>query len=142
MDRRRFLGTVGTAAFSGLAGCSGILSGERAPQEYDIGMSSSAFLPAHLEVIVGETVTWANTGARAHSVTAYEDDIPEGAAYFASGGFDSEQVARDAWLEDRGGAIYSYEIYEHTFEIPGRYTYFCIPHEPVGMVGQITVVEE
>ena len=26
----------------------------------------------------------------------------------------------------------------HTFDVPGAYTYFCIPHEMLGMVATIT----
>ena len=141
MDRRTFLaGATGVAA--GLAGCSSVLGGGSVPEDYNVGMSSSRFLPASLEVSVGTTVIWANTGARAHTVTAYEDRIPEEADFFASGGFDSEEAARQAWFDGADGAIYSYETFEHTFEVPGRYTYFCIPHESGGMVGTVTVVEE
>ena len=141
MDRRTFLSGTATGVAAGLAGCSGVLGGEGPPEEYDIGMSSSRFLPASLEVSVGTTVIWANTGARAHTVTAYDDKIPEAADYFASGGFDDEETARQAWLDETGGAIYSYETFEHTFDVPGRYTYFCVPHESGGMVGTITVEE-
>lgn len=142
MDRRTFLAGSATGLAVGLAGCSAALGGEEPPEDYDIGMASSKFLPPSLEVPVGTTVVWANTGSRGHTVTAYEDQIPETAEFFASGGFDSEEAARQAWLDGANGAIHRYGTYEHTFEVPGRYTYFCIPHEMGGMVGQITVVEE
>jgi len=135
MQRRAFLGTLAGASTAGLAGCLG--SGRSI--EHDIGMSANAFLPAEFEVGVGERVTWANTGSRSHSVTAYGRAIPETAEYFASGGFDSEQVARNAWFGKAGGVISSNETYEQAFEVPGRYEYFCIPHEPAGMVGTVVV---
>jgi plastocyanin len=135
MQRRAFLGALAGVSAAGLAGCLG--SGRSI--EYDIGMSANAFLPADFEVDVGETVTWANTGSRNHSVTAYASGIPENAEYFASGGFDSEQAARNAWFEKGKGVISSNQVYEQTFEVPGRYEYFCIPHEPAGMVGTIVV---
>lgn len=31
--------------------------------------------------------------------------------------------------------------FEWTFEVPGEYTYFCIPHEAAGMVANLTVEE-
>jgi plastocyanin len=31
------------------------------------------------------------------------------------------------------------QSYSHTFDTSGQYTYFCIPHEALGMVGQVTV---
>jgi len=141
MRRRVFLGSaaaVGTA----LAGCLG--SGGLSSQDYDIGMSSNAFKPVEYTATVGETVVWGNPNSRAHSVTAYENDIPAEAEYFASGGFDSEQAARKSWREERGragGKIFTGESYEHTFELPGEYRYFCIPHEYGGMKGTVYVEE-
>jgi len=58
-------------------------------------------------------------------VTAYEDEIPDGAAYFASGGFDAEQAANEAYPDE--GSIPEGETYEHTFETTGTYEYYCIP---------------
>jgi plastocyanin len=139
MDRRAFLtATAGVTAVS-LAGCIGTLG---KPVEYDIGMSANDFLPEDdFEPRVGDRVRWRNTGMRTHTVTAYESGIPENADYFASGGFESEKAARDAWLERGGGAIHSGHTFEYTFEVPGTYNYFCIPHEPAGMVDQFTVVK-
>jgi plastocyanin len=143
MNRRAFLAATGSLSAAGLAGCFGV-GGEPAG-EYDVGMSSDAFLPEAYPqegaIEVGETVVWKNTGSRTHTVTAYEGALPEGAAYFAAGGFDSEEAAREAWSSMGGerGAVESGTTYEHTFEVPGEYRYFCIPHEKTGMVGTITV---
>lgn len=143
MDRRGFLASVASGLSVGLAGCAGI-GGSRTPTPgYDIGMTASAFTPADYETRVGDTVTWRNTNSRAHTVTAYEAAIPDDAVYFASGGFDTEQAARDAFWANFGGAIpgNSGATYEHTFDTPGTYEYFCVPHEQGGMVGTITVRE-
>lgn len=94
------------------------------------------FVPDTFEVAVGETVTWENVGSVEHSVTAYENDIPKEVTYFASGGFDSESAARDAYPD---GSIAGEETYEYTFDTAGEYQYFCIPHEQAGMKGTITV---
>jgi plastocyanin len=143
MRRRTFLGSVAAVAGSlSLAGCLG--SGGLSRDDYDIGMASNAFLPAEYTVSVGDTIVWGNPNSRAHSVTAYENAIPKEAAYFASGGFDGEQAARDSWRTERGragGKIFTGETYEHTFETPGEYRYFCIPHEVGGMKGTIVVEE-
>lgn len=139
MDRRAFLTTTAGVAAVGLAGCIGASSKQIV---YDIGMGSSAFVPQKdFEPHVGDRVRWRNTGMRTHTVTAYEAGIPEDATYFASGGFDSEKEAREAWHSFSGheGAIKSGGTYEQVFEVPGTYTYFCIPHEPAGMVGEFTV---
>ncbi|GAA0246690.1 plastocyanin/azurin family copper-binding protein [Haladaptatus pallidirubidus] len=87
------------------------------------------FEPESVTVAPGTTVVWDNVGSVGHSITAYEDEIPEDAEYVASGDFDSEQAARDAYPEgDIGGG----EQYEHTFDVEGNYEYFCIPHESAG----------
>lgn len=135
MDRRGFLARAGVAAGAGLAGCTSV--GGLSEGDFDVGMSQSAFLPQTFEIGVGETVVWGNDSSRPHTVTAYGEEIPPDATYFASGGFDSEQAARDGW--PNAGSIESGETYDHTFEVPGTFGYFCIPHEPAGMVGEIVV---
>lgn len=137
MKRRRLLLTGGTVA---LAGCT-MVPRLRSEEEYDIGMSANAFLPDELTVTVGDTVIWENDGSRAHTVTAYEGGLPNDASFFASGGYDNEPEAREAWHQHEGGNIYPGERYEHTFDVPGRYPYFCIPHEPRGMLADLYVNE-
>jgi len=136
MDRRSYLGAVGGLALGGLAGCIG--SGQ-SEGEHDIGMSTVEFLPAVLEVPPGTTVTWKNTSGTGHTVTAYEDGIPEDAEYFASGEFEEQAAANSGWREGGTGAIYAGEVYEHTFENVGDYEYYCIPHENAAMKGRIVV---
>lgn len=140
MNRRSFLATTAGVTAITLAGCLG-RGGGLSRETYDIGMSSNAFQPVEYEATVGKPVVWGNTSSRAHSVTAYESGIPAETAYFASGGFDSERAAREAWVRQKGrdgGKIVGGETYEHTFEAPGTYNYFCIPHEQV-MVGRVVV---
>lgn len=139
MDRRAFLATAAGIMGTTLAGC--FAQGSLSADEYDIGMSSNAFTPDHHTVSTGETVVWGNTNSRAHSVTAYENAIPDGVEYFSSGGFDTEAAARESWTEHNGrdgGKILTGQTYSHTFETPGTYSYFCIPHEQV-MTGVIVV---
>lgn len=98
------------------------------------------FEPADLNVDVGETVAWENVGSATHTVTAFEDRIPADAAYFASGGADSERAARDSYPPE--GGIERGESYEHTFETTGTYEYGCLPHEGNGMTGTIEVFKK
>lgn len=56
------------------------------------------FNPDEITVAPGTTVIWENVGNIGHSVTAYEEDIPSQAAYFASGGFESEDDVRGAYV--------------------------------------------
>ena len=135
MRRRRFLAAAGAAGAIGLAGCSALATGG----DYDVGMTALAFDPTEITVEVGDEMVWRNTSSRSHTVTAYEAAVPDGADYFASGGYDSESTARNAFYDDLGGRITSGETYAHTFPVAGRYDYFCIPHEQGGMVGAVVV---
>ena len=99
-----------------------------------------AYEPKQVKVEAGTTLTFENVGSIGHTVTAYEDKIPDGASYFASGGYDSEQAAKDAYGNEQGGNIPKGETYEVTLETTGTYEYYCIPHEMNGMVGTIKVV--
>ena len=149
MHRRAFIASGSALAATALAGCIGP---SLADADYDIGMASNAFAPqdpvedaarpTHVAA-VGDTVVWGNTDSRKHTVTAFESSVPDAADYFASGGFDSEPAAREAWKQSLqgGGNIVPGETYAVTFDVPGQYHYFCIPHEDAGMAGKVVVEE-
>ncbi|MFB6081287.1 MAG: plastocyanin/azurin family copper-binding protein [Halanaeroarchaeum sp.] len=120
-----------------------------------------------VRIQAGETVVWENTGSRIHTVTAATRDhgralsilgsptadgggdheeylprLPDGAAFFASGRFRDEVSAVENFVAELngGGAIPPGEQYRHRFSVPGWYHYYCIPHEPAGMMGNVHVV--
>lgn len=94
------------------------------------------FDPPGLRIAPGETVTWLNIGDF-HTVTAFHPDnahlfpgeiptrIPDGAPSFHSGMLGLDAGSR----------------FEHRFERPGVYDYFCQPHYHFGMVGRVVVGE-
>lgn len=145
--RRTF---IASAAFA-LAGCSG--SGDGGGDGTETGTPTAtptaepaetvemtddlAFTPESVTVTAGTTVVWENVGNVGHSVTAYGDRIPDGADYWASGGFGSESAARDGYPDQ--GNVEGGETFEYTFETTGTHEYFCIPHETAGMKGTIIV---
>jgi plastocyanin len=139
MRRRRLLTTLGSGLAVATAGCTAggtVSSGI----DGDVGMTATRFQPSSITVAPGDEVVWYNNSARAHSVTAYDEGIPADADFFATGGYDSTDAARAAW-DGMNGAITSGETYSHTFEVPGQYSYFCIPHERAGMAGRVVVEE-
>ena len=138
MERRRYLAGVGTTVALSLGGCLGLSSGK---ENFDVGMSPASFNPPEITVSVGEEVRWENTSSRAHTITAYEGGIPDGAAFFATGDYESEDAARRAWNDSLGGGLEAGERFSHTFEVAGEYQYFCIPHEQGGMRGTVVVEE-
>jgi plastocyanin len=135
MDRRAFLAGAGATAVAATGGCLGL----GASEDYDVGMTLDSFDPETITVTPGTTVVWKNTSSRGHTVTAYEGSLPEEADFFASGEFETEAAAREAWQTDEGGIRYGGETFEHTFEVPGTYAYVCLPHERDGMVGSVEV---
>jgi plastocyanin len=98
--------------------------------------SGQRFEPEILTISMNETVTFVGESSDAHTVTAYEDRLPDGASFFASGGFESEEEARD---DLAGGLLSSGESFEVKFDTEGTYQYFCVPHESSGMIGRIVV---
>ena len=100
--------------------------------------AGQVFDPEGASVTVGATVTFENASSEAHTVTAYENDLPAGADYFASGGAESEVEARK---DIAAGLLKEGDSFEVTFSEPGTYKYFCIPHEGAGMKGSIVVEE-
>jgi plastocyanin len=95
-----------------------------------------SFDPETITVPAGAAITFSNDSGEAHTVTAYEDDIPDGADYFSSGDFADEEEARSNLSES---LLVPGDAYEVTLDEPGTYRYFCIPHEEQGMVGAIVV---
>jgi plastocyanin len=111
-----------------LGSCSGDSSG--------ISMKDQIFTPESFQVKAGNAVTFTNDSGQAHTVTAVQDGLPEGAEYFASGGFSSESEARD---DVGAGLIDPGESFEVTLTEPGTYRFVCLPHENLGMRGTIVV---
>lgn len=147
MNRRTFLAS-GAVALAIVAGCvqapqandggnTTTSTPTRTPEEHVVEMTDDlVFEPESVTIAAGDRIVWKNVGTATHTVTAYGDEIPAGASYFASGGFESESVAREAFPE---GGIEADATYSHVFETDGEYRYFCIPHEQIGMQGSVTV---
>lgn len=131
VSRRAFL-TAGAGA--------GLVAGAAtadAQNQTTIDMNDNLrFDPDSVTVAPGTTVVWENVGTIGHTVTAYGDRIPDGATYFDSGGFDTEEAARSGYPT---GTLNGGDTFEHTFETEGTFDYFCIPHEAAGMLGTVEV---
>ena len=95
-----------------------------------VTMSGFSFEPERITIRTGQTVEWNNTAAiETHTVTA----DPKLAK-------DPKDVALPAGAEPfNSGNLKGNEIFRHTFTVPGLYRYFCIPHEKMGMIGEIEV---
>ncbi|WP_051389656.1 plastocyanin/azurin family copper-binding protein [Bradyrhizobium sp. Ec3.3] len=89
----------------------------------------SVFVPAIVNISVGDTVKWTNPGVITHSVTfvpaqptaAFDAALPVGVAPFDSGNMEEDAT------------------FSHTFTVKGTYKYFCKFHDAMGMVGTVVV---
>jgi plastocyanin len=85
-------------------------------QEVTVRMEDNFFDPANITVEPGTTVTWVQSGNNPHTTTSYD------------------RLWDSGMIEGGSGGTFSF-----TFEEPGTYDYFCIPHESLGMIGSVTV---
>lgn len=133
INRREIINIIGISFFTLSTGC---LFGSTSTKKTVEMTDNNKFEPNNISIKQGGTITWQNTSTVDHTVTAYQDEIPEKSKYFASGGFKSEIEARKNINQ---GLIPPDEKYVHKFEQPGIYQYFCIPHESSGMKAKIEV---
>jgi plastocyanin len=95
-----------------------------------ITMSGFSFEPAHVSIKAGQSVEWNNTAAfETHTVTA-DPKLAQ----------DRKSVALPSGAEPfNSGDLKTGNVFRHTFTVPGLYRYFCIPHEKMGMIGEVEV---
>lgn len=89
------------------------------------------FDPVGLFVEPGTTVNWVNE-AGSHSSTAYAE---------GNGGAEVTRIPSDAEPWDSGILTEEGASFSYTFEVPGTYDYFCLPHKTLGMVARIVCGE-
>jgi plastocyanin len=85
-------------------------------QNVTVRMEDNYFDQANITVEPGTTVTWVHNGQNPHTTTSYDGLWDSGLIPGGSGG-----------------------TFSFTFNEPGTYGYYCIPHEAMGMVGTVTV---
>jgi plastocyanin len=101
-------------------------------QTVEVSMKNNpkgVFVPAAVNIKVGDTVKWTNPAVITHTVTfdpaqaatASNVVLPAGVAPFGS-----DNMEEDA-------------TFSHTFTVKGTYKYICKMHEAMGMVGTVVV---
>lgn len=104
--------------------CAGVLLIGLAPaasavaqsDDFVVEAKDNFFEPEAIQVEVGGTITWENTGQLLHTA----------------------QAADDSW---DSGDLDPGESFSVTFDEAGTVPYICLYHEVIGMVGTIEVVE-
>lgn len=87
------------------------------------------FDPASVTVPVGATVTWDNSGTQVHSATFDPAKATTKADVALPSGVDPFD----------SGLLQPKQTWSHTFTTAGTYKYICIPHEAMGMKGEVIV---
>ena len=90
---------------------------------------SNRFQPTSLTVPRGATVSWNNAGQTTHTVTA----DPAKAVNKADAALPTGAEAWDS------GSMAGGQSFRRTFDVPGMYKYFCLPHESIGMLATVIV---
>ncbi|QIB75070.1 plasmid stabilization protein [Halogeometricum borinquense] len=138
VSRRAYLSrsVLAVVGFVGLSGCSGApeansgtteTDGETPTATVSVGPDGEfVFTPGTdepLTITAGTEVTFVWESDNHNIVVGNQ---PEGANWEGTPGDESE-------LYDEG------YTYEHTFDVPGEYHYWCEPHKSVGMIADIVV---
>jgi plastocyanin len=97
------------------------------------------YQPATLTIKVGDTVRWLNVSGFPHNVAFYENQIPGGAKDYLTGIYQSKQGNIGAI----SGRLMTQpnDSFEITFAgaPTGAYSYYCTPHEALGMKATLTI---
>ncbi|MBI2906531.1 MAG: cupredoxin domain-containing protein [Chloroflexi bacterium] len=107
--------SLGTAAMLGFLAAASLLLAQPAQAAATVSVTDDAFVPQNLTVLLGDTVTWTNSGVRLHTATS---DL----AYWNSGTLSPGQS------------------YSYTFLSVGAYSYYCSFSVNQEMKGSITVL--
>jgi plastocyanin len=121
------LALVQAAAACLLAAC-GTGAGEPALVVMEPG---TFYAPGTLTIAAGTTVIWRNQDRMVHTVSA-GPEIETGTFLLAS------SLPADAEPFDSGD-LFSGHTWQHTFDVTGRYTYYCRYHADEQMLGTIVV---
>lgn len=109
------------------------------------------FLPSTLTISVGDSVTWTNPDMmEPHTVTFAPDnqypEFPSAKAITPAGGstYDGTTFTNSGLIVAKGipatPGLPTTTSYTLTFTKPGVYTYHCVIHDFLGMIGKIRVV--
>ncbi len=91
------------------------------------------FDPENITIKAGDTIEWVNDSNMPHSAT---DDPAKNPVAKSHPEYVLLPDGAEPWSSE---LLQPGERYLHTFDTPGEYNYFCIPHVLSGMRGSITV---
>jgi len=166
MHRRRLLGASASAVAAALAGCTGggsedeTTTGtttENADSATDATTGDTETTTERTETATTEAGTGGGSGEATVVTVAPSGEIafsPESVTVEAGttvrwewdgSGHNVRPASQPAdadWTGTAGGDGETYgseHVYEHTFEVAGRYDYYCAPHRSIGMRASVVV---
>ena len=123
-------GSSGTPGASTSTTSSGGCTAASAQSAVTVDATNSLkFVPASVCLKAGGTITWKNVGNIFHTTT-------DEASLAASPSDAALPSGASSWNH----VLNPGQSFALKLTVPGTYKYFCIPHESLGMLGQITVV--
>ena len=119
------------------AGTSEAPAGTGATHDVDMTMVDGQyrFVPEQLTIKAGDVVRYHNRQGGPHNVMFFADSIPAGAAAVIDAGMDESAPLTSQM------AVTQDEVLTVSFDgaPAGRYHYTCVPHQAMGMNGNIIV---
>ncbi|HEY4321688.1 MAG TPA: plastocyanin/azurin family copper-binding protein [Gemmatimonadales bacterium] len=101
------------------------------------GANSYKFMPDTLTIKQGDVVVFKGISGNGHDVAFYPDSIPAGAAAVLNAAItDQSQPLATNMIADGQSVSISF-----AGAPVGVYKFYCIPHAPMGMKGQLTVTQ-
>jgi plastocyanin len=169
MYRRTCLISIGTAAVTALAGCTGGDT-DQEPEETPSSPSPSPIqttaeptqtptptatetatptqTPTPTPIDAAQVVTVGSEGRLRFEPDSFEIAVGDTVVWtWAAGGHNvvPNSIPDDSeWTGTEGGSGTTYDdghVHEHSFSATGSYSYYCSPHRSSGMTGSFTVFE-
>ena len=92
--------------------------------------------PVQLTIKVGDTVRWINISGGPHNVAFYQNRVPAGAADVLNAAMANRLGPLNGPLLTDSLAVYQVSF---TGAPAGKYDYYCLPHEALGMKASLTL---
>jgi plastocyanin len=93
------------------------------------------YRPAQLSIKPGDVVVFKAISGGMHNVQFWPDSLPAGAAAALEAGMTNVMAPLSSNLVAEGDSV----VVSFAGAPAGRYPYFCLPHQALGMVAEITV---
>lgn len=94
------------------------------------------FLPQIQVIKAGDSITWTNNDPMMpHTVT-----LPGENSTFSESFAPEGSSTYDGKIKTSSGILLPSQTYTLKFTNPGRYTYICLLHDEIGMIGTIIVL--